>query len=140
MSSPLSEVDHELLREVPSSNTAKATMAKASDESGLETHGDHHGTEFTPLNATAGTLVKVSSNGDKVETGKVSQHAHNPPHIPTTVDFLSPYLIISIHQYSTRQANSLRSLYSSSLILTLSPHALSSRVAEIISSAFSTHA
>ena len=72
MSSPLSEVDRELLGEIPHSNGAEATMTEAIGEPG---HGAFEGSqvaEFHPLNATAGTLVKVSSKGDELEPSHVS--------------------------------------------------------------------
>ena len=98
MSSPLSEVDRELLGEVLSNNGAEATMAKANGEAGTEAHDDHPGATFTPLNATAGTSVEVSSNGDEVETGKVSQHIRVSPYL-SLIMCSSPSLIISAHTF-----------------------------------------
>ena len=72
MSSSLNEIDRELLGEVPRNNAAEATMAETNGEPGQGDLEDFHGTEFTPLNATAGTLVKVSKNGDGLEPGNVS--------------------------------------------------------------------
>lgn len=80
MSRPLSEVDRELLGETEYNNGAETTMAKANGGPGLEAHEEFPGTAFTPLNATAGTLVKVTTKGHDVETGKVSQHIHPPAH------------------------------------------------------------
>ena len=72
MSSPLTDVDRELLGEITHDNGAEATMSETNSGPGLGAHEDSHGNGFTPLNATAGTLVKVSSNGDEIEDGKVS--------------------------------------------------------------------
>ena len=89
MSSPLSEVDRELLGEVFHNNGA--TMAEANGGTGLGAHENSHGNGFTPLNATAGTLIKVSSNGDEVKAGKVSQHSmtHLTIPLPSTIVLLS---------------------------------------------------
>lgn len=73
MSRPLSEVDRELLGETEYNNGAETTMAKANGGPGLEAHEEFPGTAFTPLNATAGTLVKVTTKGHDVETGKEKQ-------------------------------------------------------------------
>lgn len=72
MSSPLSEVDRELLGEIPYSNGAEATMTEANGEFDHGVLEGSQGAEFHPLNATAGTLVKVNSSGDVLEPGNVS--------------------------------------------------------------------
>lgn len=93
MSSPLSEVDRELLGEVPHNNGA--TMAEANGGPSLGAHEDSHGNGFTPLNATTSTLIKVSSNGDEVEAGKVSQNfmTHLTIPLPSTIVLLSTLMI-----------------------------------------------
>ncbi|KAL9134635.1 MAG: hypothetical protein Q9175_004175 [Cornicularia normoerica] len=73
MSSPLSEVDRELLGEIPSNNGAEATTAKANDAPSHGAQENSNGTDFHPLNATAGTLVKLSSNSDEVEASKANK-------------------------------------------------------------------
>lgn len=55
-------------------------MAKANGGPGPGAHEEYHGATFTPLNGTAATLAKATTNGDEVETGKVSQHICAPPH------------------------------------------------------------
>ena len=72
MSSPLSEVDRELLGEIPYNKGAEVTMAETNGGPAHGAHEDSHVSEFTPLNAAAATLVKISSNGDEIEAGKVS--------------------------------------------------------------------
>ena len=72
MSNPLSEIDRDLLGEVPHDNEAESTMAKANGGPGHGDTEDFPGAQFNPLNGPAGTLVKVSSNGDEIEPGKVS--------------------------------------------------------------------
>ncbi|KAF6220496.1 hypothetical protein HO133_002929 [Letharia lupina] len=79
MSSPLSEVDRELLGEISYNNGTKATMAEANGGPGLGTHEYSHGAEFTPLNATAGTLVKVSSNGDELQADEGTNMDNTKP-------------------------------------------------------------
>lgn len=102
MSSPLSEIDRELIGELPNNSGATATMAKANGEPDTEAHAHHLGTAFTPLNATAGASVKISSNGDEVETGKVSQHVRVPPHLPLIhMLFLPPSSFQYVHPSST---------------------------------------
>ena len=71
-SDTLSELDSELLGEVPSNNEAEITMTKTNGGLGNEAPKESHGAQFNPLNATAGTLVKVSSKGGELEPGKVS--------------------------------------------------------------------
>lgn len=72
MSSQLSDIDRELLGEVSHKDGVEATTAKTTGGPGKRGLEDSYGIEFTPLNATAGTLVKVSSNGDELEPGNVS--------------------------------------------------------------------
>ena len=72
MSNALSEMDRELLGEVSYNNGGEATMAKANGGPGDDAFEGSHGATFTPLNATAGTLIKVSNNGDELEPGSVS--------------------------------------------------------------------
>ena len=73
MSSPLNEVDRELLGEVPYANGTEATTMYENGGPGHEAHKDSQGTGFTALNAAAGTLVKLSSSGDEDVADKVSQ-------------------------------------------------------------------
>ena len=91
MSSPLTEVDRELLGETLHDSEAEAITAKSNAGPG---HGAQKGSDdsgFTSINATAGTLVKVSSNGDEVEARKVSEHFDDPPHTSATFyNLLSP--------------------------------------------------
>ena len=93
MSNALSEMDRELLGEVPYNNGGEATMAKANGGPGDGAFEGSHGATFTPLNATAGTLIKVSSNGDELEPGSVSYSvvAHLTPTLPAIFCFLRPH-------------------------------------------------
>lgn len=72
MSSPLSEVDRELLGEVPVNNGADSTMAEAHGGPDHSDLNDSSGAQFNPLNAIGGTLVQADSNGDDLEAGNVS--------------------------------------------------------------------
>lgn len=82
MSSQLNEIDRELLGEVSHKDGAEATMAETTGGPGKGGLEDSHRIEFTPLNATAGTLVKVSSNGDELEPGNVSSQSCPSSHFP----------------------------------------------------------
>ena len=100
MSNALSEMDRELLGEVSHTNGGEATMAKANDGPGNGAFEGSYGATFTPLNATAGTLIKVSNNGDELESGSVSYSvvAHLTPTLPPIFYFLRS-LPVSKHQY-----------------------------------------
>ena len=93
MSNALSEMDRELLGEVSYNNGGEAPIAKANGGPGNGAFEGYHGAEFTPLNATAGTLIKVSNNSDTLEPGPVSisavAHLTNPP--PAIFCFLRPH-------------------------------------------------
>ena len=80
MSSPLNEVDRELLGEIPCGNGTEATTMYENGGPGHEAHKDFQGTAFTALNAAAGTLVKMSSSGDEAGDLKVSSNVHTSPH------------------------------------------------------------
>ena len=92
MSNALSEMDRELLGEVPYNNGGEAAMAKANSGSGNAVFEDSHGAAFTPLNAAAGTLIKISNSGDEVEPGLVSLSvvAHLTSTLPAIFCFLEP--------------------------------------------------
>lgn len=94
MSSPLTEVDRELLGETLHDSEAEAITAKANAGPGHRAQKGSDDSGFTPINATAGTLVKVSSNGDEVEARKVSEHFDDPtlltPPQPSIIFFLPP--------------------------------------------------
>ena len=96
MSNGLSEMDRELLGEVSYNNGGEAAMAKANGGSGSGALEGSYGTSFTPLNATAGTLIKVSSNGDEVEPGLVSFSvlASLTPTLPAIFCFLRTQLVL----------------------------------------------
>lgn len=99
MSSQLSEMDRELLGEVSHKDRAEATMAETTGGPGKGGLEDSHGIEFTPLNATAGTLVKVSSNGDELESGNVSSQSYLSSHFHLLDNiFLAP-LTIAEHPF-----------------------------------------
>ena len=85
MSSPLNEVDHELLGEIPYGTTMYENGGP-----GYGAHKDSQGTGFTALNAAAGTLVKMSSSGDEAVAGKVSGNLHTSPHSFSPFDHLPP--------------------------------------------------
>ena len=72
MTNSLTDVDRELLGEVSNTNRGEVSAEKAN---GAADHGaveDLYGSGFTPLNATAGTLVKVNRKGDRVDADEVS--------------------------------------------------------------------
>ena len=106
MSNALSEMDRELLGEVSCSDEGEATMAKGNGGSGNGAFEGSHGATFTPLNATAGTLIKVSSKGDELEPGSVSCSvvAHLTPTLPAIFCFLRPHPI-SKHPYFVPHMN-----------------------------------
>ena len=83
MSNALSEMDRELLGEVSYNDGGEATMAKVRGGPGNGAFEGSHGAMFTPLNAAAGTLIKISNNGDELEPGSVSNsvvaHIHSYP-------------------------------------------------------------
>ena len=89
MSNALSEMDRELLGEVSYNDGGEGPMAKANGGHRNGVFEGSHGAEFTPLNAAAGTLIKISNNGDEFEPGSVSNsvvaHIHSYP----TRDLLS---------------------------------------------------
>ena len=91
MSNALSEMDRELLGEVPFNNGGEAAMAQANNGSGNGVFEGSHGAAFTPLNAAAGTLIKISNNGDEVEPGLVSHPvvAHLTSTLPAIFCFSS---------------------------------------------------
>ena len=100
MSNALSEMDRELLGEASYNNEGEATMAKAYGGPGNGPFEGSHGATFTPLNATAGTLIKVRNNGDELEPGSVSYSivAHLTPILPAIFCFLRSRPV-SKHQY-----------------------------------------
>ena len=95
MSNDLSEMDRELLGEVSYNNGGEATMAEVTGGSGNGAFEGSSGATFTPLNATAGTLIKVSSNGDELKPGSVSKSvvALLTPTLPAIFFFLRPQLV-----------------------------------------------
>lgn len=70
MSNTLSTMDRELLGEVIDGGEANLAKAHGGPRDGA--FEGSNGATFTPLNATAGTLIKVSSKGDVLEPGSVS--------------------------------------------------------------------
>lgn len=92
MSNALSEMDRELLGEVSYNNGGEAAMAKANGGSSNEVFEGSHGAAFTPLNAAAGALIKISNNGDELEPGLVSCSvvAHLTFTLPAIFYFLKP--------------------------------------------------
>lgn len=94
MSSELNEIDRELLGEVEHEDGAEATMAETTGGPGKRGHEGPYSIGFTPLNATAGTLVKVSSNGEELEPGDVSSQSYPYSHFPSLTTFsLTPFTI-----------------------------------------------
>ena len=100
MSNVLNEMDRELLGEVSYNNGGEATMAKAHGGPGSGAFEGSHGATFTPLNATAGTLIKVSNKGDELEPGSVSYSvvSHLTPTLPAIFCFLRSQPVFK-HQY-----------------------------------------
>ena len=117
MSSPLSEVDRELLGESPYGNETEATTMYENGGPGHEAHKESQGTGFTALNAAAGTLVKMSSSGDEAVAGKVSQTCvlHLTFSLPSTI-FPSFNLLTSQQQSVVFQTTALRSFHSRSFL------------------------
>ena len=125
MSSPLNEIDRELLGEVPYGNGTEATTRYENGGPGHGAHKNSQGTAFTALNAAAGTLVKMSSSGDEAVAGKVSQNKHTSPHAFSPFDHFP--LIQSSHSTATSRCisdNCPTLFYSRSFIFPLSSHAL----------------
>ena len=98
MSSPTNGLDRELLGE-DSNNGGEATMAKANGGSDHGAWEGSHGAEFNPINATAGTLIKVSGNGDELDSGDVSQKSCGLPHSSSTyvLSFITDIPFLNIH-------------------------------------------
>ena len=92
MSNALSEMDRELLGEVSYDNEGEVAMAKANGGPGNGAFEGSRGASFTPLNAAAKTLIKISNNGDDLEPGSVSHSivAHLTPTPPAVFCFLRP--------------------------------------------------
>lgn len=86
MSSPLSSIDRELLGEVPNDTGAETITVDVGLVDGAQE--ESHGTGFTAINEAADALVKMSSDGDDVYAGKVSQRVQVPPHSLSTLHHL----------------------------------------------------
>ena len=104
MSSPLNEVDRELLGEVPYGNETDASTVYENGGPGHGAHKDSQGTACTALNAAAGTLVKMSSSGDEAVADKVSQNMHTSPHAFSPFDHFP--LIQPSHFAASRRCTS----------------------------------
>ena len=92
MSNALSEMDRELLGEVPYNNGGEVAMTQENGGLGNGAFEGSRGASFTPLNAAAKTLIKISNNGDDLEPGSVSHSvvAHLTPIRPAIFCFLRP--------------------------------------------------
>lgn len=88
MSNALSEMDRELLGEVSYNDEGEGPMAKANGGPGNGVSEGSRGAMFTPLNAAAGTLIKISNNGDELEPGSVSNSVVARIHSYPTRDLL----------------------------------------------------
>ena len=94
-------------------------MAKANGGHGDGALEGFHGTEFTPLNATAGTLIKVSRNGDELEPSEVSDPG--PPKSSHTRHLCYPHTLLRFEASSIHTLYALLYAPTSSLFLVISP-------------------